>query len=478
MNNLTMLTDLYQLTMMQGHFMMGNYNKKAAFSYFYRTNPFNGNYAITAGLKQVIDYVQSIKFTGEDIDFLKSTRLFNDKFLEYLRAFKFTGTITGLHEGTVVFPNEPIINVIAPINEAQFIETTLLCLMNHQSLIATKASRIKFAADNNPVIDMGIRRALGADSALYGSRAAIIGGCSATSNVMAAQQFNLPPEMLKGTMAHAWVMSYENEYEAFLDYELSRSKGDLTLLLDTYDTIESGLENAIKLFTKLQNTNILPDNIGVRLDSGDLKKLTWEVRAKLNKAGFPQCKIVVSNDLDEYSVDKLALNDNVDAFGVGSNLLTAKGSLFNGVYKLVALKDEKGKFQPKIKLSSTPEKTTNPGILNIKRCYYQSSGNIARDVLFDVANDPIRYRRYDPLPTIIEGVKLHQDIFLNGKYVYTDYIENYPSILNIQSGCTLEKSALPYEVLNIHDNKTIPVKLSDYVEETKNNLIKKYKGGQ
>lgn len=471
--NLTMLTDLYQLTMMQGHFSFGNHTKKAAFSYFYRTNPFNGSYAITAGLKQVIDYVQNIKFTGKDIDFLKDTGFFNDKFLEYLRAFKFTGTITGLQEGTVVFPNEPIINVIAPINEAQFIETTLLCLMNHQSLIATKASRIKYAAQNNPVIDMGIRRALGADSALYGTRAAIIGGCSGTSNVMAAQQFNLSSDMLKGTMAHAWVMSYEDEFESFIDYQLSREKGDLSLLLDTYDTIESGTENAILLFKSLKSLNVLPEKISVRLDSGDLEKLSLQVRAKLNKAGFPQCKIVASNDLDEYSVDELVLNGEVDIFGVGSNLLTAKGSLFNGVYKLVALEDEKGKFQPKIKLSSTPEKTTNPGILNIKRCYDQ--GKIIKDILFDIINDPIRNMRYDTSPTAIPGIKLHQDIFLDGKYVYTDCIENYPSVLDLQFGCTWQKESLPYEVINIHENKTISVELSQYVQDKKNNLIEKYK---
>ena len=299
--NLTLLTDLYELTMMQGYFRNKDQNETVIFDAFYRSNPMGSGYAICAGLQQVIDLIKNLHFSKEDIDYLASLNLFEADFLDYLKDFKFTGDIYAIPEGSVMFPREPMIKVIAPIMEAQLIETAILNIVNHQSLIATKASRVCFAAQGDGVLEFGLRRAQGPDAGVYGARAAMIGGCVGTSNVLAGQLFDVP---VRGTHAHSWIMSFPDEYTAFKAYSEIYPNACI-LLVDTYDTLKSGIPNAIRVFTEMRDAGIKLTNYGIRLDSGDLAYLSKKARKMLDAAGFPDAVISASNDLDEYLIDSL-----------------------------------------------------------------------------------------------------------------------------------------------------------------------------
>lgn len=362
---LSLVTDFYELTMSNGYFENNMQNTIAYFDVFFRQIPDNGGYVICSGLEQVVNYIENLKFDDDDINYLKSLNKFSDGFLKYLKSFKFTGDVWGIPEGTVVFPNEPLITVKAPIIEAQLLETMLLMLVNHQSLIATKASRIVLAAKGRPVMEFGSRRAHSVDAAVLGSRAAIIGGCIGTSCTYTAKEFGT---IASGTMAHSFIQSFDSEYDAFKAYA-ELYPDDCTLLIDTYDTLGSGIVNAIKVF----NDVLLPKGFrpkAVRLDSGDLAYLSKKVRSILDEAGFENCKICVSNSLDENLISSLLdQGAQIDSFGVGENLITSKSNpVFGGVYKLCALEKD-GKIIPKIKISENTGKITNPGFKKVYRFY-------------------------------------------------------------------------------------------------------------
>ncbi len=362
---LSLVTDFYELTMSNGYFENNMQNTIAYFDVFFRQIPDNGGYVICSGLEQVVNYIENLKFNDDDINYLKSLNKFSDGFLKYLKSFKFTGDVWGIPEGTVVFPNEPLITVKAPIIEAQLLETMLLMLVNHQSLIATKASRIVLAAKGRPVMEFGSRRAHSVDAAVLGSRAAIIGGCIGTSCTYTAKEFGT---IASGTMAHSFIQSFDSEYDAFKAYA-ELYPDDCTLLIDTYDTLGSGIVNAIKVF----NDVLLPKGFrpkAVRLDSGDLAYLSKKVRSILDEAGFEDCKICVSNSLDENLISSLLdQGAQIDSFGVGENLITSKSNpVLGGVYKLCALEKD-GKIIPKIKISENTGKITNPGFKKVYRFY-------------------------------------------------------------------------------------------------------------
>ena len=340
--NLTLLTDLYELTMMQGYFK-NDTNETVVFDAFYRQNPSGSGYAIVAGLEQVIDYVKNLRFQPDDISYLRSLHLFDEDFLGYLSRFHFSGDIYAIPEGTVVFPREPLVKVIAPAMEAQLVETAILNIINHQSLIATKASRVVYAAQGDGIMEFGLRRAQGPDAGTWGARAAMIGGCIGTSNVLCGQLFDVP---VKGTHAHSWIMSFPDEYTAFKKYSQLYPNACI-LLVDTYDTLHSGVPNAIRVFTEMKEAGIPLTFYGIRLDSGDLAYLSKKARKMLDAAGFPDAIISASSDLDEYLIDSLKTQGAaITSWGVGTNLITSKDCpAFGGVYKLAAVKDKKtGKF--------------------------------------------------------------------------------------------------------------------------------------
>ncbi len=371
--NLSMVMDFYELTMSNGYFRDGIQNVRVAFDVFYRRNPDKGGFAIFAGLEQVIDYISHLHFTDEDIDFLRQQKLFSEEFLSYLRAFRFTGSIYALPEGSVMYPNTPILTVVAPLMEAQLVETAILLEINHQSLIATKANRIVRAAEGRIVSDFGARRAHNIDSAVYGARASYIGGVHSTATVLAGQMFDIP---VSGTMAHSWVMYYENEYTAFQKYALAYPD-NCTLLVDTYDVLESGVKNAIRVAKEILQP--MGKRLkGIRIDSGDLAYLSKRARAMLDENGMEDCKIVASNSLDEFTISSLlAQGAKIDIFGVGERLITARSEpVFGAVYKLAAV-EENGRFNPRIKISENVEKITNPGLKRLWRVYDQSGKSIA-----------------------------------------------------------------------------------------------------
>ncbi|MBR5589959.1 MAG: nicotinate phosphoribosyltransferase, partial [Anaerotignum sp.] len=349
-----LLTDLYELTMMQGYYETGAHKRQVVFDLFYRKNPSGNGYAIVAGLQQAIEYLDELHFSAEDIAYLESLNIFSEGFIAYLKDFRFTGEVYAIPEGTVVFPHEPLMRIKAPIIEAQLIETALLNIINHQSLIATKASRVVHAAQGDPVLEFGLRRAQGPDAGVLGARAAVIGGCSSTSNVIAGQMFDVP---VAGTMAHSWVMDYPSEYEAFRAYADSYPDNCL-LLVDTYDTLRSGVPNAIKVFKELKEKGHKPK--GIRLDSGDLAYLSKEARRMMDEAGFTETIICVSGDLDERSISSLLQQGaKIDSWGVGTRLITSEDlPALGGVYKLAAVVDKDGKMTPKIKLSDNTAKIT------------------------------------------------------------------------------------------------------------------------
>ena len=363
--NLSMMMDFYEMTMSYGYFHQPNRDVRVAFDLFFRSVPDQGGYAIFAGLQHVIEFVENLSFSDADIAYFRKQNLFSEEFLEFLRGFRFRGDIYAMPEGTIIYPNEPLMTIVAPIIDAQLVETAILAQINHQSLVATKASRIVRAAEGRKVADFGARRAHNMDAATYGARAAYIGGIDMTATVSAGQQFNIP---ISGTMAHSWVMFFEDEYTAFKKYAEIYPQATV-LLVDTYDVLHSGIPNAICIAHEV----LAPQGhrlAGVRVDSGDLAYLSKRIRKMLDKAGLEDCKIILSNSLDEFTISSLLLQGaRVDSFGVGERLITAKSDpVFGAVYKLVAV-EEDGAFQPRIKMSENVEKLTNPGLKDIYRIY-------------------------------------------------------------------------------------------------------------
>ena len=473
--NLTLLTDLYELTMMQGYFKTGNHDV-VVFDAFYRNNPCDGGYAICAGLAQVIDYIEHLHFDADDINYLKGLGIFDDDFLEYLSHFKFSGDIYAVPEGSVIFPREPLIKVVAPIMEAQLIETAVLNILNHQSLIATKAARVCYAAQGDGVMEFGLRRAQGPDSGTYGARAAVIGGCKGTSNVLAGQLFDVP---VLGTHAHSWIMSFPDEYTAFKTYADLYPTACI-LLVDTYDTLKSGIPNAIRVFTEMREAGIPLTYYGIRMDSGDLAYLSKKVRKMLDAAGFPDAVISASNDLDEYLIETLKQQGaTITSWGVGTNLITSKDNpAFGGVYKLAAIRDENGIFQPKIKLSENIEKVTNPGNKTFYRVYDKETGKIKADLIclvdevFDEADD---LKLFDPnapwKKTRLPGgsYKLREmllPVIRGGETVYES-----PSVMELRDICTREKDTLWDETKRFVNPHKVYVDLSQKLYDMKTELL-------
>lgn len=392
--NISMMMDLYEMTMANGYFINQREPQKVVFDVFYRKNPDQGGYAIFAGLEQVVEYIENLHFDSEDLEYFRALNLFSEEFLDYLKDFRFTGDIYAFPEGTVMYPNEPIITVIAPLIEAQLVETAILAQVNHQSLIATKTSRIVRAAQGRSVSDFGARRAHNMDAAVYGARAAYIGGASGTATVLAGQQFDIP---VSGTMAHSWVMYFKEEYEAFRKYA-EVYPDNVVLLVDTYDVLHSGVPNAIRVAKEVLEP-VGRRLKGVRLDSGDLAYLSKKVRKMLDDSGLTDCKIIVSNSLDEYTIASiLSQGGRIDSFGVGERLITAKSDpVFGAVYKIAAV-EEDGAFVPRIKVSETVEKITNPGLKRVYRVYGESGQAVAdliagADETVDLSSP---YRYVDP----------------------------------------------------------------------------------
>ena len=474
--NLTLLTDFYELTMMQGYFKTQN-TEKVVFDAFYRKNPCDGGYAIAAGLDQVIDYIKNLRFSKEDISYLRSLNTFDEDFLNYLADFRFSGDIYAIPEGTVVFPREPLVKVVAPIMEAQLVETAILTIINHQSLIATKASRVVCAAKGDGIMEFGLRRAQGPDAGVYGARAAMIGGCIGTSNVLAGQLFDVP---VKGTHAHSWIMSFPDEYTAFKTYA-NMYPDACCLLVDTYDTLKSGVPNAIRVFEEMRNAGIPLKNYGIRLDSGDLAYMSKQARKLLDAAGFDDAYISASSDLDEYLIESLkAQGCKITSWGVGTNLITSKDNpAFGGVYKLAAVKDaDSTNFTPKIKLSENTEKVTNPGNKTVYRIYSKSTGKIKADLicLADEVFDPEETMIiFDPADTwkktkVLGGTyelrELLVPVIREGKRVYTS-----PEVMDLREYCQKEQNTLWDESRRLVNPQKVYVDLSQKLYDLKKNLL-------
>ncbi len=466
--NLTMLTDLYQLTMINGYYQCGAKNQMACFDLFYRGS--NGySYAIAAGLEQAIDYIENLHFDDEDIDYLRSLNIFGEDFLDELKGFRFTGSMKAVPEGTLIFPNEPILTVVAPMFEAQLVETALLNLINHQTLIATTASRLTECTKAN-ISEFGLRRAQGPDAGLYGARAAYIGGCRSTSNVLAGQMFGID---IKGTHSHSWVMSFPTELDAFEAYAKVYPDNCL-LLVDTYDTLKSGVPNAIKVFKKLRENGHKP--LGIRLDSGDLAYLSREARKMLDDAGFAEAKIFVSNDIDEKVLLALAQQDaKIDVYGIGTKLITSfNNAALGGVYKLSAIEDEKGNMTPKIKVSNSPGKTTNPGVKKIVRIY--TDGMAMADLIcleddtFDTSKPlTIFHPEQTYKKTTFDNYEVKElmvDVFKDGKLVY-----NKPNLVEIGKHCDKSKGEFFPEYRRVVNTQEYKVDLSENLWNLKHKLL-------
>lgn len=478
MRNLTLLTDFYQLTMMQGHFLKNNHKKIAVFDMFYRKNPDRNSFSIMCGVESLVEYIENLKFTEEDIEYLRSFNIFGESFLKYLQDFKFEGEIFAFEEGSIMFPQEPIVRVKATIAECHLIETCLLNLINHQSLIATKAQRVTTAAKNIPVLEFGLRRAQGPDAGLYGARAAYIGGCVGTSDVLAGKEFGIP---VNGTHAHAWVMSFESELEAFLTYgELYQD--NCILLVDTYDTINSGIPNAIKTFDMLKEKNMLPKKIGIRLDSGDIAYLSKKCRKLLDEAGYKEALISASNDLDEYVINDLNLQGaSIDLYGVGTNLITSeKNPAFGGVYKISALENENGEFENKIKISNTVDKVTNPGVKKVFRLYEKNTHKIIADLitLIDEEIDTTKdLTIFDPISPwkkkVLKANEFYTREMLTPLFEKGKFVGKTKKVQEIREYCINEKNSLWEENLRIINPQLIYVDLSLKLFNLKKDLIDK-----
>lgn len=474
--NLTLLTDLYELTMMQGYFRNKEENRNVIFDAFFRSNPFGGGYSIMCGIEQLVNYVRDLRFDAQDIRYLDSLGIFDRDFLDYLSAFRFTGDIYAIPEGTLMFPREPMVKVIAPIMQAQLMETAILNIINHQSLIATKAARICHAAKGDGIMEFGLRRAQGPDAGTYGARAAVIAGCTGTSNVLCGELFDVP---VKGTHAHSWIMSFDDELTAFRTYA-DMYPSACILLVDTYDTLRSGVPNAIRTFRYMRDKGVDLKGYGIRLDSGDLAYLSKKARQMLDEAGFEDAVISASNDLDEHLIASLkAQGAMITSWGVGTNLITAKDNpSFGGVYKLAAIQNEQGEFVPKIKLSENSEKVTNPGNKKIYRVYEKASHKIKADLicledetftedepilLFD-PQEPWKKTRLQPGEFTLR--ELMVPLFQNGKCLYT------PSkTMDIREYCLKEQNTLWEETRRLDNPHQIYVDLSQKLYDTKLRLL-------
>ena len=479
MRNLTLLTDFYELTMMQAyhhHQSTTGRTQLAVFDMFYRENPHGNGYAVAAGLQQVIDYINDLQFTNDEINYLRSTGTFNENFLDYLKTIRFTGNINAVPEGTVVFPGEPILQVVAPLIEAQLIETAILNIINHQSLIATKAARVCWAAQGDRVLEFGLRRAQGPDACLYGARAAMIGGCAGTSNVLAGQLFDVP---VRGTHAHSWIMCFDTELEAF-QYYADLYPNACILLVDTYDTLKSGVPNAIKTFQEMQANGIQLQKYGIRLDSGDLAYLSKQARIMLDEAGFQDAFISASNDLDEHLIAELkSQGAKITVWGVGTHLITSKEyPAFGGVYKIAAISKDGSTWQNKIKLSEDPLKVTTPGRKKIFRLYNKQNGKMKADLLAladeTLTNqtdltifDPIATWKRMTLPAGEFTVReLLAPVFIDGQCVYPTY-----SVEEICAYAAAERATLWDEHKRLIRPQLMPVDLSQKLYDLKQQMI-------
>ncbi|MDE6357412.1 MAG: nicotinate phosphoribosyltransferase, partial [Eubacteriales bacterium] len=465
-----------------GYYNSNIHHKKTVFDMFYRKNPSNNGFAIACGLEQVIDYIKNIKFTEEDISYLKSLNIFEESFLQYLKEFSFKGNIYAIPEGTVVFPNEPLIRIEACITEAQFIETTILNIINHQSLIATKASRVVWAAEGDNVIEFGLRRAQSPDAGIYGSRACLIGGCSATSNVLAGKMFNIP---VSGTHAHSWIMSFKDELTAFKTYA-NLYPDSCVLLVDTYDTLKSGVPNAIKVFTEMKEKGINLKNYGIRLDSGDLSYISSKARKMLDSAGFKDAIIAASNDLDENIISSLKQQGTkINVWGVGTSLITSSDCpAFGGVYKLCA-EEVDGEMLPKIKLSENLDKVTNPGIKKIFRLYDKETNKIKADLItldYETIDETKDLTIFHPIATWKKmtlkaneyyAKELLVPVFINGECVF-----NSKSVMEIREYCNKQKDSLWDESKRLINPHILPVDLSEDLYNLKENLINKIRNNK
>ncbi|MBU3145225.1 nicotinate phosphoribosyltransferase [Clostridium sp. CF012] len=477
--NLSMLMDFYELTMSNGYFVNGLSDTIVYFDMFYRKNPDGAGYSVVAGLEQLIDFIKKLKFTQEDIEYLRSKGILSEEFLQYLLTFKFTGDVYAIPEGTPVFPNEALVTVKSKVIDAQLIETMLLLTINHQSLIVTKANRIVRASKGRPVLELGARRAHGADGAIMGARASYIGGVTGTATVMAETMFGVPAT---GTMAHSWIQLFGDEYKAFETYAKTYPNS-CTLLVDTYNVLKSGIPNAIKV-----SRDVL-EPIGmrlkaIRLDSGDLAYLSKKVRIMLDEAGLTDCKIVASNSLDEYIITDLLNQDaKIDIFGVGERMVTAKSEpVFGGVYKLVAV-EESGEISPRIKLSENEEKIINPGYKMIWRLYDKKTNMAIADVITlasEVINDSKPYIIFDPVSiwkkkkvTNFYAKKLQVPVFLKGECVY-----ELPTIEEIRTYCKTQVDSIWEEVRRFSNPQKYYVDLSKELWMVKQKLIERYKNSE
>ncbi len=474
-DNLTMLTDFYELTMANGFLRTGNADRIAYFDMFFRRIPDEGGLAIMAGVEQLVDYLKNLHFTAADIEYLREKKLFSEEFLAYLRDFKFSCDVWAVPEGTPVFPHEPIVTVRGPVMQAQFIETMVLLAINHQSLIATKANRIVRAAQGRAVMEFGSRRAQGYDGAMYGARAAYIGGCIGTACTIVDREFGIPA---LGTMAHSWVQLFDSELEAFKAY--AREYPDsCTLLVDTYNTLKSGVPNAIRAF----RDEILPTGHrpkAIRIDSGDITYLSKKARKMLDEAGFEDCQITASNSLDEYIIqDMIQQGACVDSFGVGERLITAASDpVFGGVYKLAAVEMD-GQVVPRIKVSENVTKITNPCFKKLWRLYDRESGKAIADVITlhdETIDDTQPYEIFDPehiwkrkLLTNFTAVPLQKQLFRAGECVY-----ELPDVHEVRAYCQQQIGTMWDEVLRFENPHRYYVDLSQPLWDEKQRLLSEY----
>ncbi|QIB70192.1 nicotinate phosphoribosyltransferase [Aminipila butyrica] len=466
--NLTMLTDFYELTMANGYFETDMANDIAYFDMFFRKIPDGGGFAIMAGLEQLIEYLKDLSFSEEDLQYLRGKDMFSEEFLDYLRSFKFTCDVWAIPEGTPIFPGEPLVTVRGPLMQAQFVETMVLLLINHQSLIATKANRIVRAAKGRGVMEFGTRRAHGASAAVLGSRAAYIGGCIGTACAISERDYGI---LALGTMAHSWVQMFDDEYQAFKKYA-EIYPDNCVLLVDTYNVLKSGVPNAIRIFKEMK-----PEKMGIRIDSGDVTYLTKRARAMLDEAGLQECSIVVSNSLDEFIIRDVILEGAcIDSFGVGERLITSKSEpVFGGVYKLSALEKD-GKMIPKIKISENVGKITNPGFKTVYRLFDKDTNRVIADVITldgETISEDQPYEIFDPQAVwkrkTIENFyakDLHVPIFKAGQCVYES-----PSIDEIKEYCRQQISTLWDELLRFENPQIYYVDLSPKLWQTKHQLI-------
>ena len=471
--NMTMLCDFYELTMGNGYFRNGYKDRITYFDVFFRKVPDQGGFAIAAGLEQLIDYIENLHFSEEDIAYLRGRSLFCEEFLDYLKNFRFTGDIYAIPEGTPVFPREPLVVVRAPSIEAQLIETFTLLTINHQSLIATKANRICRAANGRTVLEFGSRRAQGADAAIIGARAAYIGGCAGTACTISDQLYGVPAG---GTMAHAWVQMFDTEYEAFKTY-CETYPTNATLLVDTYNTLKSGVPNAIRAFNEVLRPMGI-SKCGIRLDSGDMAYLSQKARKMLDEAGWPECQISVSNSLDERLIQNLFLQGaQIDMFGVGERMITAKSEpVFGGVYKLTAVENDKGEIIPKIKCSENVEKITIPHSKKVYRLYNKDNGKAIADYMTvhdEVVDENEPLMLFDPYATWktknvcnFEARELLVPVFLNGKKVYQS-----PTLKDIQAYCKQQVNTLWDEIKRFDNPQTYYVDLSQKLWDIQQELL-------